>query len=612
MAISTLAVDGIADYMLDVSWKCVDTSSINPRFRVVASTKHDLASLFQSMGLRYCSGLSDIVQATSPPPITWFKTLPNNISRGYWGVYVLVLQKDGHRPCLYIGSGTDTGRGVACRVKSYYYASGNTVPYYVRKYQQNGYSIVHHCLLVWCPIPSPGQVPRFRTAVIILEATFTSIFWTLRRPEKSYGLTSTSAWPCDSLEWDGLGTHSPLLEGIRSNEPGLGLSSEELEKIAVMTRVRTSRRSRAFYRENRDRIRRRHRAYRQENRDRIRRYHRTYYQENRDRIRRHRRTYYQENRDRIRHRHRAYRQENRDRIRRHSRTYYQENRDRIRRRHRAYRQENRDRIRRHSRAYRQENRDRIRRRRRAYRQENRDRIRRHSRAYRQENRDRIRRRRRAYRQENRDRIRHNRQRKLAKKEYFCAPCNKAFLSNPALVRHNQTRRHLLMLERRDVDFCCEPCGKSFDNPSRLANHQKTRDHMMTILGIDRVQKTKPFKCEPCRTSYARPDHLAQHKRSLKHLMNTSNLEDVQSRVQSHVQALQDRGFNCVPCSVFCRTLKLLERHKTSARHLNRLKSLAETKDKPYRCEPCGFSTTKACNLKRHEKSTKHSLRIICQ
>lgn len=91
MAISTLAVDTIADYMLDVGWRCVDTSSINPWFRVVVSTKLDLSSLFHSMGLKYRRRLFNIVQATNPPLITWFKTLPNNISRRYWGVYMLIL-----------------------------------------------------------------------------------------------------------------------------------------------------------------------------------------------------------------------------------------------------------------------------------------------------------------------------------------------------------------------------------------------------------------------------------------------------------------------------------------------------------------------------------------
>lgn len=116
---------------------------------------------------------------------------------------------------------------------------------YIRKHLRGGYSIFHTSLLAWCAIPSPGQVPKFRSAMLCLEAAFASIFWAMIHRDKSYGgLDTTCPWPRDSFEWKSLCGHGSLLEGIRSNEPSLGLSSEALERLAAMRKYKVNRKAR--------------------------------------------------------------------------------------------------------------------------------------------------------------------------------------------------------------------------------------------------------------------------------------------------------------------------------------------------------------------------------
>jgi hypothetical protein len=140
--------DNARECMLDISWRCLNAPGgwVNPRFTAVAPTRPDLSSLFSSLGLRFCHGLLNIVQASEPPPVEWFETLPDQRLKNFWGIYVLVLRKDGHRAGLYIGSGTALG-GVRTRIRQYYRPFPHTASSCVRKYIKWRYSIVHSSLL---------------------------------------------------------------------------------------------------------------------------------------------------------------------------------------------------------------------------------------------------------------------------------------------------------------------------------------------------------------------------------------------------------------------------------------------------------------------------------
>ncbi|RAO70648.1 uncharacterized protein BHQ10_006660 [Talaromyces amestolkiae] len=224
------------EYLLNVACECllVDSSRfwINPKYRLVASSLAELSRFIDAVGFSYCAGLYNVLLSSNPPSVEWFESLPSEIPKRHWGVYLLVLKRPGSdRPQLYIGSGTAAIGGVFARVSSYHSSGSTSFPRYVGDSIREGYSIVHHTLLAWCPIPAREDLQKFRIAVIIMEAVLSSLFWPMRRRTSLYGLEYTCPWSQDSFEWDGLCSHNPLFEGF--NEAYLFFTREELEQIAI-------------------------------------------------------------------------------------------------------------------------------------------------------------------------------------------------------------------------------------------------------------------------------------------------------------------------------------------------------------------------------------------
>ncbi len=65
------------------------------------------------------ANLFEVMESETPPSTNWFESLPSTILLHVWGVYVVVLRRNGHKPLLYIGSGTATRRGVRARLNQY-------------------------------------------------------------------------------------------------------------------------------------------------------------------------------------------------------------------------------------------------------------------------------------------------------------------------------------------------------------------------------------------------------------------------------------------------------------------------------------------------------------
>ncbi|OAL22130.1 hsp72-like protein [Fonsecaea nubica] len=194
-----------------ITWACVNVPTyINPRFIYILPSQPVVTTLFTTAGLTFCPGLFDVLQATSPPPVLWFKSIDPYIPKHVWGVYVLVLEKPGHRTLIYVGSGTGAERGEALRA---------------------GYKIVHTALLAQCPKPAAGDIPRLRTLVIAVEAAFACAFWAMKSTEKDYSYGDFCPWPRQSFQYGGLCSHNALLEGVGGNEKDLDFTPEELEEI---------------------------------------------------------------------------------------------------------------------------------------------------------------------------------------------------------------------------------------------------------------------------------------------------------------------------------------------------------------------------------------------
>lgn len=177
-----------ASLMLTITWACVAVSDsgvwLNPRFRAVLPSLAVLSELFDAATLSFAPGLLDLIGNADPPSLDWFLSLPSDIPANSWGVYVLVLHRNGKSPRIYIGSGTAFSNGIRGRVGEH--LRGKNSPKYLKKALRNGWIITKVAVLAHCAIPNAALVPRIRTAIIALEAAFSCLFWSMLSRSTDY------------------------------------------------------------------------------------------------------------------------------------------------------------------------------------------------------------------------------------------------------------------------------------------------------------------------------------------------------------------------------------------------------------------------------------------
>ncbi|KAJ9655835.1 carbamoyl-phosphate synthase (glutamine-hydrolyzing) cpa2 [Neophaeococcomyces mojaviensis] len=222
--------------VLQLMWTLLD--SVSPRnmhynFTKVLPSLDVLEYMLASASLVFAPGLFEVIRASTPPTVAYFKSLPTDCTK-IWGVYLLVLEKKGCRPKIYVGSGTQFEYGVSSRWSQYDHK--RKLPRYVEQALKEGYRIVHKGLLCWTPIPSPTVVPVLRVLFVAIEATFTFVLWAVHcDTDYGFGLRHICLWDIDTLEYDGACGHNPLMEGVVSD---LDLSAEELEAQAALYKER--------------------------------------------------------------------------------------------------------------------------------------------------------------------------------------------------------------------------------------------------------------------------------------------------------------------------------------------------------------------------------------
>ncbi|KAI9878454.1 MAG: Aconitate hydratase mitochondrial [Pleopsidium flavum] len=191
----------------------------HPIFTKVLSSYIVVEQLLSSASLTFAPGLFETLQASTPPTVSYFKGLPTDYKKR-WAVYLLVLENRGSRSMIYIGSDTDAKSGVSARLGQY-----------DKDALEDGYTIVHKGLLSSTSIPSAAMVPILRVLFTALEATFTFVFWALlSKTNYGYGMADICPWARDTLEYDGLCSHSALTELPAGDH---SLSAEELEAQAL-------------------------------------------------------------------------------------------------------------------------------------------------------------------------------------------------------------------------------------------------------------------------------------------------------------------------------------------------------------------------------------------
>ncbi|QPC66654.1 hypothetical protein HYE67_008885 [Fusarium culmorum] len=234
MARSDAPSTDLTRLILLLCWSLLNIQSyIHPTFTTTISSYSTLSALVELAQLTFCPGLFSTICMPAPPNYAWFKSLPSHCPKNSWGIYVLVLEKPGCTPYIYIGSGTASKQGVSARFNGH--RTGNACPHYVLKAKRDGYTITHMALLVLCPIPALDQIPRLRVLLLLLlEAAFTCIFWSLRRRDTPHGIEYLAPWSVDSYPWDGLCSHSPLLDSAQVRPGDLNLTPEQLNQAAAI------------------------------------------------------------------------------------------------------------------------------------------------------------------------------------------------------------------------------------------------------------------------------------------------------------------------------------------------------------------------------------------
>lgn len=197
----------------------------------------------QNSPFEFASGLLQIFRSSTAPTIAYFKTPVLYLDK-LWAVYLLVLEKDGGRPRIYIGSGTSSAGGVRNRMSSYDRRSrtgqvDNVIPHYVETSLQEGYAITHKCLLAWTPLPPPSDLYELRCLILVFETIFSLGFWAMKSRTKDYYMPALCPWPRESFTYDGCCTHFSINEQIVGHNENA--TPEEINRAAAERKLTKSR-----------------------------------------------------------------------------------------------------------------------------------------------------------------------------------------------------------------------------------------------------------------------------------------------------------------------------------------------------------------------------------
>lgn len=224
--------------LLAMVWRCLcsPNSKQNPLFSLVFFDEDIPWEIASSAGLCFCPNLLETIQSHTPPPVTFFTTLPTD-AFGSWASYAIVLMKPGSVTIVYVGEASEAIRGAPARFALYDRCNPQrpnvdlkTCPSNVKKALNSGYKIVHKGLLAWVPIPLPKDVPRIRLLMYAFEAMFCYLFWTLHSKTMDFEIRCCCPWSLQSITYAGGCSHNPLNDVVKG---GFGFTDEQLKTLAA-------------------------------------------------------------------------------------------------------------------------------------------------------------------------------------------------------------------------------------------------------------------------------------------------------------------------------------------------------------------------------------------
>jgi hypothetical protein len=208
----------------------VPTSYMADAYRVLLADKEYFQKTCTDIRLFFPDTLTDVLQSDSAPSVDFFRSLNADASRNnVWGIYIILMEKTGNRPRLYVGSGTRAQSGVRTRLQQYNRQFNMSVS--IRNALRKGYTITNFGLLCWASIPPAVLVPSARLRFLALEAIFCIIFFA--GPESlDKKWSCLLLWQRKSVNWLHLCTHSPFTEVPKQ----LDMTDEQLAEYARVQR----------------------------------------------------------------------------------------------------------------------------------------------------------------------------------------------------------------------------------------------------------------------------------------------------------------------------------------------------------------------------------------
>jgi hypothetical protein len=233
--------DSDCEFLLDKVWNALDRPRYkNPLYDQIFSSVEDVHEIGTQTKFRVTDGLVDAMTAESPPHPDYWKTLPRKLPGKSWGVYNVHMEKEGKPPRDYFGSATESNEGFERRATTYEPPLNlEALPKYVAESIREGYRITHMGVLVYGPLPTAAQVPKFRVFYVAVEATLTLWFGGLRHRPQHPADVAACGWNLGAFRYEGLCSHSAFLEAVRGN---FNLTAEQLETLAAERKAEASER----------------------------------------------------------------------------------------------------------------------------------------------------------------------------------------------------------------------------------------------------------------------------------------------------------------------------------------------------------------------------------
>ena len=223
----------------------------DPIYHFIFPSERDLHSFVSTRRIYFAPDLMIMLQSPTPPTLEDLKKLPQLPSATkVWAVYLLVLEREGMKPEIYIGCGTETIYGVRTRFRQY--DNKSTLPKEVKdRITNHGYKITFQGLLSWTPLPTNDELLHFKTRIlyVILEATMSIPLWAMVSCDQdTYAMPVLCSWDIGSLPYKGCCTHVSFSKPVLGEEDVF--TQEQLQPLKAI-RERLSDERKVIREENR-------------------------------------------------------------------------------------------------------------------------------------------------------------------------------------------------------------------------------------------------------------------------------------------------------------------------------------------------------------------------